>query len=548
MANEPLFATSLGDRRFDDKLPDITPASRERIVKEYQSILYGTLKIHEEKLAPGEKVTKAALLVDLRSQLDYLSCRLEEWTVDPLDGPQVKFFNIESYQPVRTPTEGSAMVARWRAMGQYLHDHMNNLRQGLRDNRVAVGICVEKAIDEIKDLLANPDTEWSLLRPLGIRHDEWSEKERSDFQYGLTEAVRDFVRPAFALYLQFLQTEVLLRARPQELPGIGHLPNGAECYMRLIRLHTSLELSPDELHEIGRREVGRINSEMQTLGKKVLGTSSLKDTLTRLRTDPSLYFATRDQVEEKARSALARSKSAIPKWFGRLPKADCVVVRMGNHEEKHSTIAYYRQPAADSSRPGEYYINTYAPETRPRYEAEALAYHESIPGHHLQIAIAQELEGIPDFRKYGGVTAFIEGWGLYAERLSNEMDLYSSDLDRIGVLSFDAWRACRLVVDTGMHAKNWTRSQAIAFMFENTALAENNIANEVDRYITWPAQALAYKVGQLEILRLREEVKHRLGHHFDIRDFHDALLSNGAIPLEVLRQVMDRYITDRLAE
>jgi len=547
MANEPLFATSLGDRRFDDKLPDITRRGRERIGKEYQSILDRTLKIPEEKLVLGEKVTKAALLVDFRSQLDYLSCRLEEWTVDPLEGPQVEFFNIESYQPVRTPIEGSAMVARWRAMGQYLHDHMNNLRQGLRDNRVAVGICVEKAIDEIKDLLAKPDTEWSLLRPLSVRHDDWSEKERGDFQYGLTKAVRDFVRPAFELYLQFLRTEALPRARSQELPGIGHVPKGAECYTRLIRLHTSLELSPAELHETGLREVSRINSEMQTLGKKVLGTSSLKDTLTSLRTDPSLYFATRDQVEEKARAALARSKSVIPKWFGRLPKADCVVVRVGDHEEKHSTTAYYRQPAADSSRPGEYYVNTYAPETRPRYEAEVLAYHESIPGHHLQIAIAQELEGIPDFRKYSGVTAFIEGWGLYAERLADEMGLYSSDLDRIGVLSFDAWRACRLVVDTGMHAKNWTRSQAIAFMLENTALAENNIVNEIDRYITWPGQAVAYKVGQLEILRLREEAKHRLGHHFDIRDFHDLLLNNGAIPLEVLREVMDRYVTDRVA-
>ncbi len=412
IANEPLFATSLGDRHFDDKLPDVTRSARERIEKEYQSILDRTFKIPEEKLALADRVTRAALLFDLRSQLDYLACHLEEWTVDPLNGPQVEFLNIESYQPVRTPSEGTAIVARWRAMGQYLLDHTNNLRQGLRENRVAVGICVEKAIGEIKDLLAKPDTEWSLLRPLSVRHEDWSEKERADFQHGLTDAVIDFVRPAFKSYLQFLQTEVLPQARSQELPGIGHLPEGAECYRRLVRLHTSLELSPDELHETGLREVSRIKSEMQMLGKKVLGTDSLKETLTRLRTDPSLYFATRDQVEEKARTALARSKSVIPKWFGRLPKANCEVVRMGDHEEKHSTIAYYRQPAADSSRPGTYYINTYAPETRPRYEAEALAYHESIPGHHLQIAIAQELEGIPDFRKFGGVTAFIEGWGL----------------------------------------------------------------------------------------------------------------------------------------
>src|SRR5208282_4680782 len=304
VASEPLFATSLGDRRFDDKLPDITRRGRERIEKEYQSILDRTLKLPKEKLVDGEKVTRAALLVDLRSQLDYLSCHLEEWTIDPLGGPQVEFFNIESYQPVRTPMEGSAMVARWHAMEPYLHDHTSNLRRGLGDNRVAVCVCVERAIDEIKDLLLKPDTEWSLLRPLSVPHHDWSEKERSDFQYGLTKAVQDSVRPAFKSYLKFLQTEVLPRARSQELPGIGHLPNGAECYKRLIRLHTSLELSPDELHEIGLRETSRINSEIQTLGKKVLGTDTLKETLTRLRTDPSLYFATRDQVEEKAVAAL----------------------------------------------------------------------------------------------------------------------------------------------------------------------------------------------------------------------------------------------------
>ena len=547
IATEPLFATSLGDRRFDDKLADISPRGRERVEREYQSILDLALKLPEENLVVGEKVTRAALLVDLRSQLDHLSCHLEEWTIDPLSGPQVEFFNIESYQPVRTPIEGSAMVDRWLAMEPYLHDHTSNLRRGLGENRVAVGVCVEKAIDEIKDLLLKPDREWSLLRPLSAPHEDWSEKERYDFQDDISKAVRDSVRPAFKSYLKFLQTEVLPRARSQELPGIGHLTSGSECYKRLIRLHTSLEMSPDELHEIGLREVSRINSEMMTLGKKVLGTDNLKDSLARLRTDPSLYFATRDQVEEKAVAALARAKSVIPKWFGRLPKADCVVVRMSSHEEKHSTIAYCRQPAADSSRPGEYYINTYAPETRPRYEAEALAYHESIPGHHLQIAISQELEGVPDFRKYGGVTAFIEGWGLYAERLADEMGLYSSDLDRIGVLSYDAWRACRLVVDTGMHSKNWTRAQAIEFMLENSALAENNIVNEVDRYITWPAQALAYKVGQLEILNLREDANSRLGHRFDIREFHDALLSNGAVPLEVLRQIIERYVSDRLA-
>jgi uncharacterized protein (DUF885 family) len=211
---------------------------------------------------------------------------------------------------------------------------------------------------------------------------------------------------------------------------------------------------------------------------------------------------------------------------------------MGDHEAKHGTIAYYRQPDPDGSRPGQYYINATEPETRPRYEAEALAYHESIPGHHLQIARAQEVRGLPAFRRHLGVTAFWEGWGLYAERLSDEMGLYSGDLDRIGILSFDAWRACRLVVDTGIHALGWTRQQAIDYMLANSALAPNNIANEVDRYITWPGQALAYKIGQLELLRLRADVRDRLGSAFDIRRFHDAVLENGAIGLVPLREVV----------
>ena len=219
---------------------------------------------------------------------------------------------------------------------------------------------------------------------------------------------------------------------------------------------------------------------------------------------------------------------------------------MEPHEEEHSTIAYYRQPAADGSRPGQYFINTSSPQTRPRYEAEALAYHESIPGHHLQIAIGQELPDLPEFRRHLGPTAFFEGWGLYAERLADEMGLYTGDLDRIGVLSFDAWRAARLVVDTGMHALGWPRDRAIAFMLAHTALAPNNIANEVDRYIALPGQALAYKTGQLEILRLRVEARERLGAAFDIRGFHDAVLGGGALALPTLRGVVEAWTSDRL--
>ena len=246
---------------------------------------------------------------------------------------------------------------------------------------------------------------------------------------------------------------------------------------------------------------------------RVLGVSDRAELLRRLRGDRALSFRTRDAVEATARAALQRAQAALAGWFGVLPTAECEVARIGDLEEPHTTAAYYRRPSADGARPGRYYINTYAPETRPRYEAEALAYHESIPGHHLQIAIAQALPALPAFRRHAGVTAFVEGWALYAERLADEMGLYSSDLDRIGVLSYDGWRACRLVVDTGMHALGWSRRQAIDFLLAHTALSEQNIVNEVDRYVVWPAQALTYKLGQLEIRRLRAEAERRLGSH-----------------------------------
>jgi uncharacterized protein (DUF885 family) len=275
----------------------------------------------------------------------------------------------------------------------------------------------------------------------------------------------------------------------------------------------------------------------------VLGTTDIAEIQKKLRTDPAMHFANAGEVEAKAAETLARAKAALPGYFNVLPKADCEVKVMGMYEAPYSTIAYYREPAADGSRPGYYMINTYKPETRPRYEAEALAFHESIPGHHLQIAIAQELQGIPEFRKHLGVTSFVEGWALYTERLANEMGLYSGDLDRIGMLSFDAWRACRLVVDTGMHSMGWSRQQAIDYMVANTVLAENNIANEVDRYLGDPGQALAYKLGQIEIFALRDEGKKRLGDRFDLKKFHEVVLRNGAVALPTLRQQVEDWYT-----
>ncbi|MEE9217738.1 MAG: DUF885 domain-containing protein [Acidobacteriota bacterium] len=542
LASHPVMATAIGEREHDHRLRDITPEGQARERGRLERALERASAIPEQKLSPAERLTRLVLLAQLEGELAMLDCGLSEWTVDPMNGPQVAFMNIESFQPVRTLEEGRAMIQRWQAMGPFLDDHMANLRRSMAADKVAVRAAVLKVIEAVRDLLSQPLERWALLKPLETDHSDWLQNERAEFRDGLAQAVRSSVRPAFERYLRFLEKDLLPASRPEDRPGLAHLPGGAECYRNLILVHTSLALSPEELHRTGLQEVERINREMDALGRRALGAGDRLEVLRRLRTDPDLFFGSGEELADRAGSALERAQAALPAWFGRIPAARCEVIKMEPHEEKHSTIAYYREPAIDGSRPGRFYINTSEPHTRPRYELEALAYHEAVPGHHLQVALTQELTGLPEFRRHLGVTAFVEGWALYAERLADEMGLYSSDLDRLGMVSYDAWRACRLVVDTGLHALGWSRQQAIDFMIENTALAENNIVNEVDRYITWPGQALAYKTGQLEMLRLREEAERALGDRFDIEDYHDAVLVNGAIPLRALRRAVEEYV------
>jgi uncharacterized protein (DUF885 family) len=538
----PLYATTLGDRRFLTQLRANDPGASDRERARLESLIARTSAVDPEALDPAARVTRSALLDFLAYESGIAQSGLERWAIDPLDGPQVELLNVESYQPVETETEGRAAVARWREMGPFIDRHVEGLRAGAGDGLVAPRSLVEKVIGELDDLLARPTEDWPLLRPASIEHPTWTASAQADFRTDLESACRETIQPAFERQRRALIEEILPVARPNERPGLCHVPGGEAAYAHLVRAHTTLDLEPDTIHRTGLEEIARIDGAFAELGNRMLGTASTGATLDRLRHDPALMFATSDEVAATARAALARANGAIGDWFGRLPAAPCEVVIMGEHESKHSTIAYYRQPAADGSRPGRYYLNTTMPETRPRYEAECLAFHEAVPGHHLQIAIAQELDDLPPFRRFGGPTAYVEGWGLYTERLSDEMGLYSGDLDRFGILSFDAWRACRLVVDTGMHALGWTRDRAIAFMVEHTALAENNIVNEVDRYIAMPAQALAYKVGQLELLRLRAIARDALGDGFDIRAFHDALLSQGAVGLETLGGVIEAWV------
>jgi len=543
MAANPLYATSIGDRRFDDRLADNSPEGEAAEIRRLDGLLERAGAIPADGLSTTDRVTRTALIAFLEMERDLIVADVRRWTVDPLEGPQVELLNVASYQPLANPADGERLLTRWRAMTPRIDQHVANLRAANDDGLVSAAGPIGSVIDELDDLLGGPVAAWPLSTPIAeVDRLGWPDTERQRFSAELERIVGDEIRPAFLRYRTALVDEVRPRARSDDEPGLIGLPGGAAAYRRLARAHTSLDLEPEAIHAIGLAEIERIDAELEAAAGRALGTHDRAAALERLRGDPALHFATREGVRETAQAALERAIAAIPDGFGILPRATCEVVVMGDHEAKHSTIAYYRQPAEDGSRPGRYYLNTSLPETRPRYEAEALAFHESVPGHHLQLAIAQELTGLPAFRRHAGSTAFIEGWGLYAERLSDEMGLYSGDLDRVGIASFDGWRACRLVVDTGMHAMGWSRARAIAFMRDHTALAEDNIVNEVDRYITWPGQALAYKLGQLEIRRLREEARSRQGARFDIRTFHDAVLAQGALPLPALRETVERAL------
>ena len=538
----PTFATSLGDKRYDDRLDDITPAGIAKETRRLESALARVRAIDIGSLSAGERLTRTALITEVEDQLAWISCKFWEWSVDPRTGPQVEFMNLPDYTSIDSPEDAASFVKRCRAMGQYLDDGVANLRSGLAKGKAAPRDAVVATIDQLDRLSASPAESMAVWKPVTVKRKGWSPDERERFAKDLRSAIQTALQPALRRYRDFLKTSVLPVARPPEKAGLAALPDGPDCYRKMIRVHTSLDMTPDEIHRLGLEQVSIVRRDLAQLGQKVLGTSDIAEIQRRLRGSPEMFFKTSAEVEAKARETLARAQAAVPRWFGIQPKARCELKIMGMHEAPYSTIAYYRGPSADGKRPGYYMVNAYLPETRPRYEAEALAFHESVPGHHLQIAVAQELTGLPEFRKHLGVTAYVEGWALYTERLADEMGLYSSDTDRLGMLSFDAWRSCRLVVDTGLHAKGWSRQQAIDYMTENTLLAPNNIVNEVDRYITTPGQALAYKLGQLEILKLRDEAKRRLGQRFDIKAFHDAVLGNGAVSLPVLRGQIEAYI------
>jgi uncharacterized protein (DUF885 family) len=432
--------------------------------------------------------------------------------------------------------QADAIVAKFGKLGTLMEQAVQRVRQGIARDRTPPASACETVVAQIDHYLASPiETDPYITVPAPESFDESAE---AAWRERLTEVVRETVRPAYAAYRDAIASEVAPKARPVERPGICWLPDGEEVYARAIKRHTTLDLPPLDIHNVGIETIESLTDEYRSQGASVLGTIDLDEIYARLRDDSSLRFDNREEIVDAAQSAMDRANAAVPEWFGRLPKTPCIMAEVPEQGAEEAPLAYYFPPAVDGSRPGMFFVNTTDPTTRTRFESEALAFHESVPGHHFQLAIAQELEDIPEFRKHAQATAYVEGWGLYTERLADEMGLYSSDVARMGMLSFDSWRAGRLVVDTGMHAMGWSRNDAIHYMAMNSPQAINNIEAEVDRYIGWPGQALAYMIGRNEIVDLREKAKRAAGASFDIKAFHDKVLGSGNVTLPVLRDLV----------
>jgi uncharacterized protein (DUF885 family) len=486
-----------------------------------------------------EQRTYAALTERLAASRDLRVCRYELWPSSPTyTGWQAVYPFLATVQPVGDPALRDATLRRWRQLPGYLDTEVANMRIGMQQGYVSPRTGVESVIRQLDALLATPvdDTPW--MNPASR-----DTAAPPDFRAAVREIIETQITPAVRRYRDFLAIDYLPRAR--ETIAVTDSPGGEACYRASLRSFTTLQPSPREVHETGLREMAPIRAEMQEIAQRSFGTSDVRAVLEMLRTDPRYTFNSRQEMIDYARAAVDRARAAVPQWFGIVPRADVVIQPYPEFQERSAPGGQYHAPSEDGTRPGIYVINTYQPERQSRAGLESTAFHETYPGHHLQIAIARERPGAHPFQRYFFSSGFGEGWALYSERLSDEMGLFSGDVDRMGLLSNEALRAARLVVDPGMHALGWTRQQAIDYLLANTTEAEAKAIAEIDRYIAVPGQATSYMLGSLEILRLREAARTALGPRFDIREFHDRVLEDGNVTLPMLRQKIEQWIAAR---
>jgi uncharacterized protein (DUF885 family) len=544
LRHSPEYATYLGDKRYDDQLTDFSPRSINDSLARGRAFIERLSAIDTTNLPHQAQLSAELMLRSLSDDQEAAPFKEWEMPVNQFEGLQLDLPQLASHTSFDNAADYDHYIARLNKVPVAFSQIMTNLQSGLDDHRTPPRFLMQKALDETQAIAAEKPADSPFALPLKSFPTSVSPADRKRITEDLLEAIATQVLPSYQRFAKFLAVAYIPNCRTD--PGISSLPGGDAYYAFRIRQSTTLNKSAAEIHQIGLDEVARDQADMLDIVHK-LGFSDQKSFNAALKSNPKLHPASADALLDAYRHYIAQMQPRLPELFGTLPKARLEVVAMPGYMAPNQAAAFYDQGTPDGKRPGQVDINTYHFADRSLAGVEAVAYHEGIPGHHLQISIQQELPGLPAFRQQSYYTAYTEGWALYSERLGKEIGFYQDPYSDYGRLEADMWRAIRLVVDTGVHSQHWTRQQMVDYFHDHSGLDETNIQSEVDRYIAWPAQALGYKMGQLKILELRDRAKSALGPKFDLRAFHDVILSSGALPLDVLDKQVDLWIAAQKA-
>jgi uncharacterized protein (DUF885 family) len=539
LRTSPLFASFLGDKRWNDKLDDRSQEAIEKDLQEAQKFLARFEAIDTSGFPEQEALNKILMVRDLQMQLEGARFKPWEMPVNQENGIQLELPDLVNTLSFESTKDFDDYISRVKQIPRLLDQTTVQMRKGMNEKLMPPRFLLEKVVDQCNGIASQAPEKSPFAQPFFNFPAGISESERKRLREAGLAAIKDSVLPAYARFTAFVRDEYAPMGRVE--PGIWSLPDGAARYRFDVRLMTTTGLNPEQIHQIGLKQVDEIEAEMLAVAHK-LGFSDLAGLNDHIKNERSFYATSGQQLLDLYAKYVHDMEPELPKLFGHLPKNKLAVIPMVASRSKDAVPADYTDGTADGSRPGHINVNEWDPEHRLLLNVEAIAYHEGIPGHHLQISLAQELPDLPSFRKYEDYTAFVEGWAFYSERLGKDVGRYQDPYSDYGRLENEMWRAIRLVVDTGVHEKHWSRDQMVAYFHRYTAMDEPNVQSEVDRYIAWPGQALAYKLGQLEILKLREFAKEQLGNKFDIRAFHDEILGGGALPLDVLDKRVREWV------
>ena len=542
MQENPLQATSVGDHRFNDRLGSVSEADAARRNQANEAFVARISEVMESSLSENDALNASILLRLLKQRLD--SYRFEQFytPITNRGGFHVEFPELPKNMPLNNVPDYKNYISRLKLFGEYADQHIQLLSAGMAKGYSLPSVVLDGYEETITSNIVDDPKDSLLFGPFREFPENIEKEERERLtNLGIT-AIRESVVPGYRAFHTFMAKKYIPNARDNI--AASALPNGREFYRQCVRRYTTLDILPEEVHAIGKREVARIRDEMKGIRRKVEFEGELEDFFQFLRTDDQFYANTPDELLKETAFVLKKMDGMLPRLFKTLPRTPYGIRVIPDYIAPKTTTAYYMPPRGDGSEAGYYYVNTFNLKGRPLYGVEALSLHEAVPGHHLQIALQQELGELPKFRRFGGFTAYIEGWALYAERLGLEVGFYEDPYSDFGRLTYEMWRACRLVVDTGMHYLGWSRQRAIEFMEQNTALSKHNIRAEVDRYISWPGQALGYKIGELKIRELRKLAEDQMGDKFDLREFHDVVLLSGAVPLDILENRVKAWIDE----